>query len=41
MQREIRQGREDVQVYMLFMDLKVAFNNVDRDILWRELKRRN
>jgi len=25
---------------MLFADLKAAFDNIDRDILWRELKRK-
>jgi len=25
---------------MLFVDLKTAFDNVKRDILWRELRRR-
>jgi len=25
---------------MLFVDLKIAFDSMDRDILWRELRRR-
>ncbi|XP_011685761.1 PREDICTED: uncharacterized protein PF11_0207-like [Wasmannia auropunctata] len=40
MQREKRQGGKDMKVYMLFADLKAAFDNVDRDILWKELKRK-
>jgi len=26
--------------FMMFVEMTTAFNNVDRDILWRELRRR-
>jgi len=38
-QRETKQGGKDDKVYILFADLKIAFNNVDKKILWEELKR--
>jgi len=40
MQREKRKRGKNRKLYMLFADLKAAFDNVDRDILWRELKRK-
>jgi len=40
MQREKRKGGKNGKVYMLFADLKAAFDNVNRDILWEELKRK-
>jgi len=39
MQRETKQEEKDDKVYMLFADLKAAFDNVDRKILWEELRR--
>jgi len=39
MQREKRQGGEDGKIYVLLVDLKAAFDKVDRKILWRELRR--
>jgi len=38
-QREKRQEGEDGKIYMMFVDLKVAFDKVKRKILWRELRR--
>jgi len=40
MQREKRQGREDGKVYLFFVDLKTAFDKVDRNRLREELRRR-
>lgn len=40
MQREKRQGGKDGKVYMLFADIKAAFDNVERSTLWRELRRK-
>jgi len=40
MQREKRKRRKNGKVYILFANLKAAFDNVDRDILWEELKRK-
>jgi len=37
MQREKRQGREEGKVYLFFVDLKAAFDKVDRSRLWKEL----
>jgi len=34
MQREKRKGGKNGKVYMMFADLKAAFDNMDRDILW-------
>jgi len=40
MQKKKRKGGKNGKVYMLFADLKAVFDNVDRDILWEELKRK-
>lgn len=40
MQREKRQGRKDEKIYMMFADMKAAFDNVERSTLWRELRRK-
>lgn len=34
-QREKEKGKEEGKVYALFIDLKAAFDNVDREILWK------
>jgi len=40
MQREKRHGGEDGKLYMFFVDLKAAFDNVDRNKLWSEMRRK-
>ncbi|XP_011684741.1 PREDICTED: uncharacterized protein LOC105448076 [Wasmannia auropunctata] len=40
MQRERRKGGKNEKVYMMFADLKAAFDNVDRNKLWKELRGR-
>jgi len=40
MQREKRHGREDGKVYLFFVDLKAAFDKVDKSRLWEELQRK-
>lgn len=37
-QREKRKGKGEDKVYAFFVDLKAAFDNVDRDKLWETLK---
>jgi len=41
-QREKRKGRKNGKIHdvCLNADLKAVFDNVDRDILWEELKRK-
>jgi len=40
MQREKRQGGENGKVYLFFVDLKAAFDKVNRSRLWKELRRK-
>lgn len=40
MQRDKRQRGKDGRVYMMFTDMKAAFDNVERSILWRELRKK-
>jgi len=40
MQREKRKGGEEGKVYLFFVDLKAAFDKVDRSRLWEELRRK-
>lgn len=36
-----REGRKEAKVYALFVDLKAAFDNVERGILWNMLVRKS
>ena len=40
-QREQNKEKDDKKIYALFIDLKAAFDNVDRDILWEILKKKD
>lgn len=40
MQRDKRQRGKDGSVYMKFTDMKATFDNVERSILWRELRKK-